>query len=329
MRDERRTAVLDVAHLDQFRSQPARLRLLVQSFLTGADDVLREMSSGLEHPDDGDLKSLLHTLTSMALSTGALALAETCKRLGSEWERNPPIAPAALELLMSDYVDARELLERFLEGLPVGALEAPTFEGRSPTLLLVEDNLATRALVRLVLGDRYTLLEAADGGEALELTERQPPDLVIVDLNLGHRKSRSPSGLSLLHRLKNRIPTLVLTVDQRFESVQRASEAGAWGYLVKSPDLHSLGPTVEMLLARSQEIQEAGNANVIAVATGWLMATYRVDQEVASQILSGFAAKQRCRTVDLARDLLGSQQFFNSLGRYIASQLHAAFDPSA
>lgn len=139
---------------------------------------------------------------------------------------------------------ARDALQGFLDTLPADETPSPPAPGARPfTILLVEDNVSARAWVRLTLAeDRFALLEAANGREALLLAERESLDLAIVDLNLGHPGPDSPSGFKLLQLFKHRVPTLVLTVDQRPQSIQRAIEAGAWGYLVKSPDPKACAP---------------------------------------------------------------------------------------
>ena len=318
--ESRPDSAVDFNHLNRFRTHPAGLRLLIHSFLTTAPDILQELEQALQQHNEEHAKNLLHALTGSALSTGAVLLAETCKRLAREWEQPGSSACLPLEPLLAEVENARDVLQRFLDELPAGeAPPAPAPGARPFTILLVEDNASARALVRLALEeDRFALLEAANGREALLLAERESPDLAIVDLNLGHPGPDSPSGFKLLQLFKNQVPAIVLTVDQRPQSTQRAIEAGAWGYLLKSQDLQSLRATVEVALARSREAWEDSPSNLLDVATGWLMATFRLDQEAARQTLISFATEQRRRTLEVAQDILAAQNFQNCLGRFIA-----------
>lgn len=51
------------------------------------------------------------------------------------------------------------------------------------TILYVEDNPNNRILVRRLLrASTYSVLEAASGREAIELAQREHPDLIILDL---------------------------------------------------------------------------------------------------------------------------------------------------
>lgn len=59
------------------------------------------------------------------------------------------------------------------------------FKGGTLTILVVEDSADTRAIIKVEL-ERwgYTVLEAADGREAIEMTGRACPDLILMDLNM-------------------------------------------------------------------------------------------------------------------------------------------------
>lgn len=312
---------VDFARLDRFRANPAGLRELVQSFLIAAPDLLRELERSVRRRDRESAANLLHALTGAALSAGATSLAETCKRLARDWER--PENPTALPLasLRQETENALEALRRFADELPAADVAAPAASDARPfTVLHVEDNAGARALVRLALeSDRFAILEAADGREALALAERESPDLAIVDLNLGPPGPDSPSGFGLLQRLRDRMPAIVLTVDQRPESIRRATEAGAWGYLLKSPDPHNLRATVEVVLARADELRgRKPEVEALDVATGWLMATYHVDQRAARRALARLAREKRCNASEIAREILETHQLHSDLGRFVA-----------
>jgi len=52
------------------------------------------------------------------------------------------------------------------------------------TIALVEDNPDNRLIARLMLRDRYTVVEYEDGFSALEGIRLQTPDLVLLDISL-------------------------------------------------------------------------------------------------------------------------------------------------
>ena len=75
-----------------------------------------------------------------------------------------------------------------------------------PRILVIDDNVAIRELLRFVLEEEgYEVIEAADGAEGLQRYQAEPTDLVITDL-----KMPGMDGLELLQALRRVVPTPVL-----------------------------------------------------------------------------------------------------------------------
>jgi CheY-like chemotaxis protein len=112
-------------------------------------------------------------------------------------------------------------------------LEAPVAQG-SETILLIEDETAVRALVRVVLeANGYTVLEAPDGESALRLCAQHAEaiDLVITDLVMP-----SMSGIEIADRvvaLRPGTKVLYMSGFTRDVAVQHAVQAGSAAYLQK------------------------------------------------------------------------------------------------
>ncbi|MGH7024379.1 MAG: response regulator [Caulobacteraceae bacterium] len=105
------------------------------------------------------------------------------------------------------------------------------------TILLVDDHALVRAGLKRLLATlpHETIVEAANGRDALTLIRQRRPDLVILDLNLP-----GLGGLELLRRMvrAGAGPILVLSMHGEPLYARRALEAGAAGYMTKnaSPD---------------------------------------------------------------------------------------------
>jgi len=104
-------------------------------------------------------------------------------------------------------------------------------------VLVVDDHTLVRRGTREILEHRTEIRvvgEAADGDEAVNLTNRLMPDVVLMDLGLP-----GLSGVDATREIKTRWPdvqVLVLTVHDDDQYVFEAIKAGASGYLLK--DVH-------------------------------------------------------------------------------------------
>ena len=116
------------------------------------------------------------------------------------------------------------------------------FRGDAPTILVVEDSADTRAIIRLEL-ERwgYTVLEASNGREAIELAGRACPDLILMDLNMPE-----VDGLTATQVIREYnehcadVPILAITAYDTFGIEEAAREAGCDAYIRKPLDMPQL-----------------------------------------------------------------------------------------
>jgi two-component system, response regulator PdtaR len=95
--------------------------------------------------------------------------------------------------------------------------------------------------------------QAGDGETAIELTEKEKPDLVVMDV-----KMPKLDGISAAERIaKQRIaPVVILTAFSQRDLVERARDAGAMAYLTKPFTIEDLMPAIELAVSRFQEIKQ-------------------------------------------------------------------------
>jgi DNA-binding NarL/FixJ family response regulator len=116
-------------------------------------------------------------------------------------------------------------------------------------LLIVDDHAIVRSGIRRLLGERddIQVLEASSGEEAMSLISGDPPDLIVLDLNLP-----GLGGLELLRRLTRMVPkTPILVFSQHAEAIYatKALEAGARGFVSKNAMPEEFLEAIDSVLA--------------------------------------------------------------------------------
>ncbi len=118
-------------------------------------------------------------------------------------------------------------------------------------VVLVEDDLDVAALVgRVVAGGGHQVEHFVDGGKALEALLREPPDLVVLDVDLP-----TLDGIAILGRLRSEpatrgVPVLMLTSHDADEDVVLALELGASDHVAKPFEVAVLNARIRNLLRR-------------------------------------------------------------------------------
>jgi two-component system response regulator NreC len=101
-------------------------------------------------------------------------------------------------------------------------------------VLLVEDHILVRQGVKALLDEEPDIVvvgETGDGSEALQLTERLRPDIVLMDLALP-----GISGIEATRHICERLPHIKVVALSMYDSeeyVFRVLRAGALGYVLK------------------------------------------------------------------------------------------------
>lgn len=102
---------------------------------------------------------------------------------------------------------------------------------------------------RIVEAEGHLLLQAEDGPKALELLEKEVPDIILLDINIP-----GIHGLDLAGRIKNdarllHIPIIATTANVLVGDKERCLEAGCDDYLPKPLDIRRLREIMRHYLA--------------------------------------------------------------------------------
>ena len=102
------------------------------------------------------------------------------------------------------------------------------------TILYIEDNEYNRKIVRQLLSrTSYRLKEAVDGEAGVAQALEAPPDLILMDVQLPKMSGLDATRVLRSDERTKHIPIVVITSFALSGDRERATEAGAAGYLAK------------------------------------------------------------------------------------------------
>ena len=100
-------------------------------------------------------------------------------------------------------------------------------------ILIADDELYIRLLVKDILEPDYVVLEASNGEEAVIITRTQQPDLVLMDILMPKLDGYTACYAIKTHELTKEIPVVMLTGVGHELNRQLSQEMGATGYITK------------------------------------------------------------------------------------------------
>ncbi|MSO46719.1 MAG: response regulator [Thermoleophilia bacterium] len=180
-------------------------------------------------------------------------------------------------------------------------------------ILIVEDETIIRLDVRTLLekAGHEVVAEARDGEEAVALAVEHNPDLIVMDVRMPHM-----DGIEAARQITDRkpVPIVMLTAYAEQDLVTRASEAGAFAYLVKPFREVDLLPALDTARARFEELsalrEEAADLaealasrKAVERAKGILMRKDGIDEAEAFRRIRA-ASQKTGRTMRVVADAL-------------------------
>jgi len=185
-------------------------------------------------------------------------------------------------------------------------------------VLIAEDETIIRLDVRALLekAGHEVVAEARDGREAVALAAEHAPDLIVMDVRMPHM-----DGIEAAREIVRArpVPIVMLTAYAEADLVTRASEAGAFGYLVKPFREVDLLPAIDTARVRFEELEELrGEAADLAEALASRKAVERAKGILMRQ--DGIDEAEAFRRIRAASQKTGKPM------RVVADALIAALD---
>lgn len=138
-------------------------------------------------------------------------------------------------------------------------------ENNGRSILLVEDDELFCEAMLDFLSDAFDVLSAETAEKAIKLMTTNPPDLVLLDINLPDMH-----GIDLLKKIKvlrPELPIIMLTASESIPEVVESIKRGAYDYLTKPVDTDTFIMTLERALEASEIRQELEQRRNLQLAT--------------------------------------------------------------
>ena len=178
-------------------------------------------------------------------------------------------------------------------------------------VVVAEDEALIRLdLVEMLTEAGYEVVgQVGDGEAAISITEKEKPDLVVMDV-----KMPKLDGISAAERIANQriAPVVILTAFSQRDLVERARDAGAMAYLTKPFTIEELMPAIELAVSRFQEIKQLDAEvtdlqdqlkarKLIEKAKGILMKNLKISEPEAFKWMQKTAMDKRRSMTDVAQ----------------------------
>ena len=127
-------------------------------------------------------------------------------------------------------------------------------------ILVAEDGPVNRELLRELLENRgYSVIEACNGQEALDMVEQSQPDLLLLDIGMPVL-----DGFTVIRRIRQNpslatLPVLAVTAYAMRDDRDNVLNAGFDGYLSKPINARDLANELERLLHKREDRNSAPN----------------------------------------------------------------------
>jgi len=207
---------------------------------------------------------------------------------------------------------------------------------RRGVLLIVDDEDGPRQSLRVIFKDEYDLLMAEDGPTAIELAQKHPVDVAVLDIRMA-----GMSGIEALERLKfvnPEIEAIMITAFETTDTIRQALRLRACDYINKPFDIATIRSAVAQAMQRRvlegeihnsaekvqellTELQNQRIEEQIAKTRGDIYASIIHDINGPLTVISGFVQVLSQRLNRTAQMELEDLEFIKDRLRIIARQV--------
>lgn len=108
-------------------------------------------------------------------------------------------------------------------------------------ILVVDDNFDNRNIIAQMLRlSGFLVVVAGDGIQAIEQTERETPDLILMDLSMPRLDGWSATAQIKARPELAHVPVIAVTGHATRDDIERALNVGCRDYLIKPIDMDAM-----------------------------------------------------------------------------------------
>lgn len=182
------------------------------------------------------------------------------------------------------------------------------------SILLVDDDIAIRGMLSLSLMASYQVLEADSAVSAIDCLQKQPVDLVVLDMGMPPNEHSPEEGLKVLDWIKSsacHTKVVVLTGQDYEKTSYLAIKHGAFDFLSKPVDVESISVALNraaLFLKQASKLkQDEGIQKVeldLAIGEGVKTARNQAEEKLIKQVLfdTDFNVHEVARRLGLKRE---------------------------
>jgi len=116
-------------------------------------------------------------------------------------------------------------------------------------ILIADDSLFMRRILKDILSDQYEVTEADSGAKALEQFEKEKPDLVLLDIIMPEGEEEGLIVLRSIIKKNPKAQVVMITAVGQDAMIEECTKLGAKDYLVKPFDEKLVAETVKKYLS--------------------------------------------------------------------------------
>lgn len=140
--------------------------------------------------------------------------------------------------------------------------ESP-LNGKTPTILIIEDNLDMLSFLDGILSRRYHIIKALNGMEGLQLATKHNPDMILTDIMMPEMDGLEFTGRIKTELATSHIPVILLTAKSLDDNILEGYTVGADDYMTKPFNPTLLETRVANLLLQRQQLREKFTRDIL------------------------------------------------------------------